>query len=98
MFLGCFSDDDDPGSMYVPGLTADEGVELLESGQFEVEAYYDQRAFYVFQFVGDPAPWIDAKWRYAERVNQSLVKKIRATGRVGASIANPVPPARAGSR
>ncbi len=66
-------------------------MEFLDSGFFETEVFFDQRALYVFQFEGDPKPWIDAKWRYAAKVNRALVKKIRETGRISTLITGPAP-------
>lgn len=88
-FLACFIDE--PEAMNVPGLTSEEGMEFIDSGFFETEVFFDQRTLYVFQFEGDPKPWIDAKWRYAEKVNRALVKKIRETGRISALITGPTP-------
>lgn len=88
-FLAYYTDV--PKGMNVPGLTPEEGMEFIDSGFFETEVFFDERAPYVFQFEGDPKPWIEAKWRYADRVNRALVRKIRETGRISAKIAAPIP-------
>ena len=88
-FLACYTDD--PPTMHVPGLIAEEGVEYVDSERFATEVYFDHRMLCVFQFDGDPQPWVEAKWRYAEKVNRALVRKIRDTGRISALISGPAP-------
>ncbi len=88
-FLAWYADE--PEALTVPGLTSAEGKDLIDSGLFETEVYFDQRTLYVFQFEGDPKPWIDAKWRHAEKMNRVLVRKIRQTGRISGQITGPAP-------
>lgn len=88
-FLAYYTDV--PEGMNVPGLFDEEMMEFIDSGLFETEVFFDQRTIYVLQFEGDPKPWLEAKWRYVQKVNRALVRKIRATGRISASIIGPAP-------
>jgi len=78
-FLACYTDAP-PAGTYIPGLSKSEINKYVDSGLFETEIYLDHRTIYVFQFDGDPIPWEEAKWRFAERVNRALVKKIKRSG------------------
>jgi len=74
-FLACYTDQ--PEGTYIPGLSAEEMREYIDSGQFQSEVFFDHRTIYVFQFSGDTRPWEEAKWDYAARINRALVSRIR---------------------